>query len=183
MDDIHGFLDTWCPRLGFVPSKIQTWGSAADPTWSEFASVFDQHTGQLMFMVVQGKKGAHADLLQKYGSGSIYRLCFKTDSLQDCFEHLQSAGAKVTNLEGVPFDTFQDVINSGKRILWLEKEGELSMEILTAPIIDAGCEKLRREVGLASNQRHRTWQEGVALAVAFGATFIVGVLVGRASRR
>ena len=58
-------------------------------------------------------------------------------------------------------------MNSGKRILWLEREGELSMEILTAPIIDAGCEKLKREVGFESNQLS-AWQRGLCAAAALG---------------
>ena len=98
-------------------------------------------------MAVEGKKGAHVELLRKYGSGSIYRLCFKTDNLEACFGHLEASGTKATNLEGVPFNSFQDVMNSGKRILWLQREGELSMEILTAPIIDSGCAKTEARSG------------------------------------
>ncbi|CAE7948077.1 unnamed protein product, partial [Symbiodinium sp. KB8] len=177
VEDLHAFLSTWCPRLGFVASEVQTWGSPEEPTWTEYAFVFGPN-GQLIFMAVEGKKGVHVELLRKYGSGSIYRLCFKTDNLEACFGHLEAAGTKATDLEGVPFNSFQDVMNSGKRILWLEREGELSMEILTAPIIDAGCEKLKREVGFESNQLS-AWQRGLCAAAALGAAFIVGVFCGR----
>jgi hypothetical protein len=76
VEDLHAFLDQWCPRLGLVPSEIQTWGSPEESTWSEFALVFSPYDGALVFMVVQGKKGWHVDLLQQHGSGTIYRLLF-----------------------------------------------------------------------------------------------------------
>ncbi|CAB9506694.1 glyoxalase bleomycin resistance protein dioxygenase [Seminavis robusta] len=195
VDDLQDFIQKWCPRLGMVPSNVQTWGGPNDPTWSEFVFVFDQYTGALIFMVVEGKKGAHVDILNKYGHGAIYRLCFKTDDLEACFDHLKATGTNVTNLEGEPFHTFQNVLDSGKRILWLEREGELSMEILTAPIIDAGCEKLRQEVGLLLSttavtksstktdeaMQHKRWHFGLGAVAAVGASFLVGVFVGRAS--
>ena len=182
VDDLQGFLNKWCPRLGFVASKVQTWGGPDESTWSEFTLVFDATTTttttnhQLMFMVVQGKKGSHVELLQKYGSGSIYRLCFKTNNLEGCFDHLKKQGTHVTNLEGKPYNTFQDVLDSGKHILWLEKEGELSMEILSAPIIDAATEKLRNEVLDGKQRSGRQLHKGVAVFIAVGASFALGVL-------
>jgi hypothetical protein len=158
--------------------------------WSDYAYVFDQHTGQLTFMVVEGKQGAHVELLNKYGSGSIYRLCFTTDRLVDqCFHHLQAHGIQLTNLEGVPFHSFQDVRDSGERILWLEREGAMSMEIRTGHIIDAGCEKLvRQKVGLVATNNTgtkaltRLGQLTCGVVSALGsALFVLGFLLGRAS--
>jgi hypothetical protein len=64
------------------------------------------------------------------------------------------------------------------------------MEILTASIIDAGCEKLRQEEGLVANtgaKNHQagtrclTWQLACGVVSALGTAFVLGLLVGRGS--
>lgn len=183
VDDIQDFVSRWCPRLGFVASDIQTWGGPNEDTWSEFAFVTDQYQGgNLVFMIVQGHKGTHVDLLQKYGNGAIYRLCFKTDDLQSTYHYLRLQGTTITNLEGKRFETFQDVIDSPKRILWLEKYGELSIEILTAPIIDAAIQKFQKQAGIPSRRRSRPLSSSAILPVALvGGSFLLGYIFGRAS--
>jgi len=110
VDDIQIFLSRWVPRLGLISSEIYTWGGPGERTWSKMAFVFDPFHKQLMFMVVQGNHGVHVDLLEQYGSGSIYRLCFKTDQLEHVFDHLQKQGTVVTNLEGDPVTSFSQVL-------------------------------------------------------------------------
>ena len=134
VDSVREFVAKWCPRLGLQASPIQTWGGPEEATWSEFVSILDQQ-GNLIFMVVEGKRGVHVDIRKERGAGAIYRLCFKTSDLASTYRHLRSHGTRITNIDGEEM-TLEDAMATYK-ILWLEKEGELSMEILSAARIDA----------------------------------------------
>ena len=143
VQDLRAFLAKWCPCLGLYHSRVQTWGSAKENTWAEFAFVFDGN-GALVFMAVEGKKGAHVKILLRRGSGSIYRMCFKSEDISQEYGHLQEHGVRIVDVDGADM-TLRRALDSNK-ILWLEKDGELSIEILTASRINSAAERLWREI-------------------------------------
>lgn len=195
VDDINTFIEYWCPKMNWIASPIQIWGSPQDETYSNYAFIFDNNcpnnNNQLMFMIVQGYHGYHYNLLQKLGNGTIYRLCFKTNLLQHCFLHLTNNGIKVTNLDGKPYQSWQDVENAEKPILWLQPHDNLSIEILMTSRIDSYCEILKTQLGINKKVKRETkkksssssWivssiQQLPSISLAGTATTIVALSVG-----
>jgi methylmalonyl-CoA/ethylmalonyl-CoA epimerase len=112
--------------LGCKPSKKQTWKRGEFHV--EYVIMFKDTQ---RFYFVRPFSGNLKDLLDKKGPGTIYRFCFTTKDIKNCFKELVSAGVQPEDENGKPLTEDNLESPAGIPIIWLPKVfGDLSIEIL-----------------------------------------------------
>jgi methylmalonyl-CoA/ethylmalonyl-CoA epimerase len=124
--DLEAATDYYRDMLDFEPGTRQTW--KRDEFHVEFVVMSNPHQ---KFVLVQPIAGPLLELLKQKGEGTVYRLCFAADDIDECYHELVERGIIPEDENGRPLAAGQLESPTGRRILWLPKVfGDLSVEIL-----------------------------------------------------
>jgi methylmalonyl-CoA/ethylmalonyl-CoA epimerase len=137
--DLDKAVNYYARVLGCTPSKKESWKRGDFHV--EYVVMFKDAQ---RFFLVRPYSGNLKDLMDKKGEGTIYRFCFTSKSVKQCFRELVVAGVQPENENGVKLTENDLETPLGVPAVWLPRVfGDLSMEILEEKPMEAYMDSLR----------------------------------------
>lgn len=116
--------------LGWKPSEELKW---KNPNFDvRYKVMYNSNNGDRDKIVfVEPKAGALLNVLQEQGEGTIYRLCYYTEDIEECYDELKAKGVNPEDVIGNQMRNGDFGGPAGERSLWLpRKYRNLSIEFI-----------------------------------------------------
>jgi len=113
--------------LGWKPSEELTWKSPNFDVRYKF--LYNGDRDKIAF--VEPRAGALLKVLQEQGEGTIYRLCYYVENIEECYDELKAKGVNPEDINGHEIQKGDFGGPAGERSLWLRRKyRNLSIEFI-----------------------------------------------------